>query len=318
MKNILRKGNILIPGAGGFAAINAIKALRMIDFEGKIITTDSNPLSAGFYLADKYYVVPKITDPGFFERAIDIIKNENIKIILPTSGFDIIPYSENSEIVEQKGAICYFSSNEVINLCNDKYRFYNEIKNDFPTPRYWFSRDNIKEYPVFIKPRFGKGSRDTFLCKSKEELQKIDYFKEDMLYCEYLPGKEYTVDVFVDLKGNPICAVPRERIETKAGISFKGRTVKNTYIEKVCLDLAKDLQIKGPVCMQLKEDKYGKFKFIEVNPRMGGGTIMTFLSGINFLDLILKDLLGNDLRSLNLSYQEITVLRYYEEVIVRS
>ena len=48
--------NILLLSAGGPTAHGAIKSLKDIDFDGKIVSVDSNPLSAGFYLSDSYYV----------------------------------------------------------------------------------------------------------------------------------------------------------------------------------------------------------------------------------------------------------------------
>ena len=44
--------NVLIPGAGGPAGINTIKSLRLSLFKGNIVSTDSNSLSAGFFLSD--------------------------------------------------------------------------------------------------------------------------------------------------------------------------------------------------------------------------------------------------------------------------
>ena len=51
--------NVLIPGAGGAAGIGAIKSLKLAHYSGKVIATDLNPLSAGLYLADRGYVVPR-------------------------------------------------------------------------------------------------------------------------------------------------------------------------------------------------------------------------------------------------------------------
>ena len=39
-----------------------------------------------------------------------------------------------------------------------------------------------------------------------------------------LHGMEFTVDALVDRDGSLVAAVPRWRLETKAGISSKGRT----------------------------------------------------------------------------------------------
>ena len=59
-------------------------------------------------------------------------------------------------------------------------------------------------------------------------------------------------------------------------------------IENLCKNLCIYLNLKGPVCIQLKEDSKGRFKFIEVNPRLGGGTYFSTLAGANFLELMLK------------------------------
>ena len=72
----LDKQNVLIPGAGGAAGIGAIKSLRMCKFQGKIVSTDVDILSAGLYLAEKGYVVPPANDPLFLQEAMKIIEKE--------------------------------------------------------------------------------------------------------------------------------------------------------------------------------------------------------------------------------------------------
>ena len=197
---MVKNPNILLPGAGGFAAINAIKSLRKINYSGRIITTDSNLLSAGFYLADKGYVLPRIKDKDFLDKSLEIIKKEKIELILPTSGFDIIPYSVNKEYLTSLGVTCYFSNNEVINLCNNKFNFYKKIKKKFPTPGFTVDLNSDITFPIFAKPIEGKGSRNTFLVNNENELESINSKYSDMIFCEYLPGKEYTIDILSDLK----------------------------------------------------------------------------------------------------------------------
>ncbi len=305
--------NILLPGGGGPAAIGAIKSLRMIDFKGKIVTTDANPLSSGFYLADKYYVLPRVDDPNFFDKALDVIEKEEIDVIFPTSGFDILAYSKNKKILEEKGVSVIISDLDVIELCMDKWNFYEKTKDRFNLPYSTLTSDGV-EFPCFIKPIRGKGSRNTFLC---EDLRDLDYYlskHSDLIIQEYLPAEEYTIDVVADLEGKALVAVPRLRIETKAGISSKGRIVKDEEIQKACLKMSEFLNIKGPSCMQMKLGKDGKPAFVEVNPRMGGGTVFATLAGVN-IPKILIDLIDN--KSVGeMEFQEITVLRYFNEVVV--
>jgi carbamoyl-phosphate synthase large subunit len=135
-----------------------------------------------------------------------------------------------------------------------------------------------------------------------------------MLIQEYLPGEEYTVDVLSDLSGAPLLAVPRARLETKDGISSKGRVFRDEEMERLCLELARHLGLKGPTCMQLKRDEAGRPKFMEVNPRIGGGSMFTTLAGVNIPMLLLQLIAGMELAPQKA--KEIVVLRYYEEVVL--
>ena len=74
------------------------------------------------------------------------------------------------------------------------------------------------------------------------------------------------------------------------------------------------LDLKGPVCIQMKEDDNGKPKFIEVNPRFGGGTFFTTLAGVNFVEIIIS-ILENKKIIIN-EPKKIKVIRYMEEIVI--
>ena len=310
----LAKQNVLIPGAGGAAGIGAIKSLRMCKFKGKIVSTDANVLSAGLYLADKGYVVPPANKPSFFQEAKKIIEKERIDVILPTSGFDIVPYSKNNEFLEDNNIVTAMSDYEVIQTCLNKENFYYKLKNKFNLPYTTTNVSKIDAFSCIAKPIFGKGSKNVFICHDENELNTILSKYNDMIIQEYLPGKEYTIDVLSDLDGNALLAIPRERIEVKAGISFKGKIILDEKIQKDCLNIAEYLGIKGPSCMQMKCDSGGIPKIMEVNPRMGGGTIMATYAGVNFPELVIK--MVNDAKIEIPEINQITMIRYYEEVIL--
>ena len=47
---------------------------------------------------------------------------------------------------------------------------------------------------------------------------------------EFLQGKEYTVDIFLDFKSNIITVVPRLRISTRSGEISKGKIEKTVRL----------------------------------------------------------------------------------------
>jgi carbamoyl-phosphate synthase large subunit len=306
--------NVLIPGAGGPAGINTIKSLRLSLFKGNIVSTDSNPLSAGFFLSDFYYVIPPYDDKFFIEKLIKIIKEQNIKVLMPSSGFDIYGYSINYDLIVESGAIPIVSRRKVLEICRDKFLSYKFLSNKFPFAFTSEYHDRIDTFPLIAKPRFGKGSNNIIKIENELDLNYVLRKFKNMIFQEYLPGTEYTVDVLSDLTEKPIIAIPRIRLDTKAGISVKGKIKRDSMIENLCKKTAEALGIKGPCCIQLKESKDGELKILEVNPRFGGGTIFTTLAGANFPAMLLEMISNNKLIIPKVA--DITVLRYFEEIII--
>ena len=75
--------------------------------------------------------------------------------------------------------------------------------------------------------------------------------------------------------------------------------------------------IKGFANIQFKKDKNNKWKILEINPRFGGGTIFSYLAGINIVkcisSIIEKNIKISDIVS---NFKEIIVVRYFEEIII--
>ena len=64
----------------------------------------------------------------------------------------------------------------------------------------------------------------------------------------------------------------------------------------------------------MKKDKLDQFRLVEINPRLGGGTIFTTLAGANFPKMILDLAEGKKINPPKIS--EITVFRYFEEIVL--
>jgi carbamoyl-phosphate synthase large subunit len=66
----------------------------------------------------------------------------------------------------------------------------------------------------------------------------------------------------------------------------------------------------------MKESPEGVLKLIEINPRMGGGTIFSALAGANFPAMIVDMVQGKEISIPELS--PITVVRYFEEIVIKN
>ncbi len=306
---------MLVPGSAGPAGINTIKSLRMAGYRGKIVATDSSSLSAGFLMADVNEVIPEADDYTFMEKLFKIIRLHKVNVLMPSSGFDIYRYSEHRKELAELGATAIVSDRDKLEICRDKMLTFQTLSENFTLPFTTADSNKISMFPVLAKPRFGKGSKGIVKIDDESDLTYIISKRDDLVFQEYLPGTEYTIDVLSDLVGKPLMAVPRIRMQTKAGVSTKGKVLSDKVLESECMEIAEHIGIKGPCCMQMKESSEGKLKLIEVNPRMGGGTIFSTLAGANFPAMLLDLIEGRQISIPSIS--DITVIRYFEEFVLK-
>jgi len=307
---------ILVPSASAPAGINTIKSLKMVNYPVRIVASDSNPFSAGFFMSDAYEVLPEIDSKLYITRLLEIVTKHKINVLMPSSGYDIYQYSANKEKLLKLGALPVVSDIKTMKICRDKIQTFNYLSKKFELPFTTLDYKKVKGFPLIAKPRYGKGSKGIVKINNENELTYVRFNSENLIFQEYLPGTEYTIDVLSDMECEPILAVPRIRVETRAGISTVGTIVKDENISETCKSVAKYLKIRGPCCIQMKESNDGILKIVEVNPRMGGGTIFAALAGANFPAMILDMVNGKKLKIPNIS--EVTVVRYFEEIVVKN
>lgn len=307
---------ILVPSASAPAGINTIKSLKMVNYPVRIVASDSNPFSAGFFMSDAYEVLPEIDSKLYITRLLEIVTKHKINVLMPSSGYDIYQYSANKDKLLKLGALPVVSDIKTMKICRDKIQTFNHLSKKFELPFTTLDYKKVKGFPLIAKPRYGKGSKGIVKINNENELKYVRLNSENLIFQEYLPGIEYTIDVLSDLECEPILAVPRVRVETRAGISTVGTIVKDENISETCKSIAKYLKIRGPCCIQMKESNDGILKMVEVNPRMGGGTIFAALAGANFPAMILDIVNGKKLKIPKIS--EVTVVRYFEEIVVKN
>lgn len=301
--------NVLITYAGGIAGQSIIKSLKNSKYSEKIkiIAIDCDINCPSLKWADVGLICPKSQTVEYELFIKNLLIKENIKLYIPTGEEDLYFISG---LKQEYPDICFYVSDKnVIEMCQDKWKFYEHCKSDFDLP---YSQLTMPSVPFFEKPRKGRGSVGARLVQTNEEIIN----KSGMIYQEYLPGKEWTVDVLTNLKGEIINITPRKRILIKSGISTQGTIELNKNIIDKTVKLIKFLNIHGPACVQYKESKDGVLKIVEVNPRFGGGIIFTTLAGVNHTELILDDVLSKEIDINKLIAKEITIARFWSECIL--
>ncbi|MGD0995606.1 MAG: ATP-grasp domain-containing protein [Candidatus Bathyarchaeia archaeon] len=319
MKKNLR---VLITGAGSTTAISVMKGLRkQREFEVFIVGTDTNERTdiAGSNFCDKFYTVAQATaEKKYLKTLEDLIKSELIDLLIPIVDNELEVIARNRYIIE-RATFLLLSSYDTISTCYDKFKTYEFFNNsNIPTVKTILVDQNCDieslvqdiTFPIILKPRMGVSSRDVYEIKNKDELFLLKRVKNPIIQ-EMAKGQEYTIDIFYDGK-KIISAVPRKRIETRAGISYKGQTEKDETLINYACQIAEKLNIKGPANIQCFKNG-DEIRFIEINPRFSGSLPLTIEAGVNMPLFTLKMAVGEELEPVE-DFKIVKMCRYWEEI----
>jgi carbamoyl-phosphate synthase large subunit len=301
------------------------KAAKELKLNCKCFGADKTELSAALQLCDKKIIVNSVTHQHYIKELLKIVKQNKIKLLVPTVDLDLHLLAENRQKFSAVGCTVLISKPEIINICQDKRQTYKFLSdNGFDTPvtltaRQALAKKNIK-YPLFLKPWDGYASRGNAVAKNRKELCFYAKKIPNCIAQEFIAGQEFTCDVFVDFDLKVRCVVPRHRIETRTGEVSKGKIIKNKQIMQRTAELVQTLGAgPGVITVQLILTHSGKIKFIEINPRFGGGAPLSIKAGANFPKWILQQLTGKTpIIKFDGFENNLLMLRYDAEVWLRN
>jgi carbamoyl-phosphate synthase large subunit len=281
----------------------------------EIIGIDSNPLSFGFYLLKRSYIVPRGDDPSFITEILKTIDKEQPDAILSGPEEELLTLSKNKSRIEERGTLLLCPDYKYVEICADKKKT-NEVfeRIGVSTPEHFTDVDSVR-LPCIIKPRFGRGGSDIYVAKDEVDLRFYLKKIEEPIIQEFVQGEEYTVDILADKDGNALSVVPRLRLGIESGISVKGKTVYDEEVIDYCKKIAKELKLCGPSCIQCIRNE-GKVKFIEVNTRFGGGSILSIKANPTIIPNLIKMVKGEKPEPSGGFKEGLVMLRYHSEVLI--
>ena len=308
------KITIIRTAVGCLSAMTLINELRKRHV--RVVGTDCNPLSAGLYLCDKSYIVPRGNDPKFLSEMLRICDIEKPCAIISGPEEEVLVLSKNKPLFEEKNVLVLCPDYDTVKICVDKLETHNVFrKYHIPTPKI-YEIDKV-EFPCIVKPRFGRGGKSVFKVDNMEELRLYVKKVDNPIIQEFINGIEYTIDIFADLKGKPLSIVPRIRLQVESGISVKAMTIYDEEIINYCRRIVEKLKLIGPACIQcIRDEKDGTIKFTEINPRFGGGSILSIKADPTIITNLIR-IIRNDEPIQSTGFREgLIMLRYYSEIFL--
>jgi carbamoyl-phosphate synthase large subunit len=305
---------VLVTGAGGPAAIAAMKSLRAEE-SVQLIAADMDPWAAGLYLTGERTLVPAGAAPEFTAVLLDRCRALGVDVVLPTVDAELLPLARAREEFAAAGVALLLAPAAALDVILDKLTLAEHCAGVVAVPRTELFGPSVDPagwtYPVVVKPRRGSGSRGVIIVDSAAELAALDR-SPTLIVQEFLPGEEYSVDVLADASGHVIASVPRLRARVDSGVSVGGRTVHDPEVERFGRVVAQATGVTYVANVQCRRDIDGVPALLEVNPRMPGTLGLTIASGVDMPRLALASLLGRPVPA-SLDFCERAVVRFLDE-----
>ena len=252
------------------------------------VAVDANPLAPALYHASSHELVPRIEDPDYIPALRKVAREYDVELIVPLTDLDQLTLARARE---ELGALVLLPEADVVERLGDKYLAHLLFEErGIASPSTWLPGDVPEDatFPLLVKARHGFGSRHIYRAADRAQLEFfLGYSPVESIVQTCLAGEEFSIDVFCDLDGRCLNAIPRTMIESKGGESIKGMTIRDERLIELACDVAEKLRLVGPANIQCFREADGAHLVTDINPRFGGGFPLPLAAGGRYPELAL-------------------------------
>lgn len=292
---------------------------------GKIIATDMSELAPAIYEADKFYIVPAMSDPKYLDIILDC-KKEKVDALFTLIDPEISLIAKNKTRFLDIGTIPLVSEYEQVELAFDKYKMFCYLKeNGFKTAKSYVDKNEFYtdlnegkiNFPVFVKPVKGSASINISKVNSKKEIDLLFDLYDNLIIQEFLNGQEIGADVYIDPISKKVVSIfTKEKIKMRAGETDKARSFKDKELFELISRLIEKIGYQYMIDMDIF--KIGNDYYIsEINPRFGGGYPHAYESGVKFTKFVINSINNVENQNHIGEYEENIYMMKYNEIMIK-
>lgn len=311
--------DVLIIG-GGLQGLSCGSSLHK-KHNVSIVTDDLQCRKSSFF--KQVYADYDISNGSYLE----LLKMHQFDVVIPISDMCVSYLSRNKKNIEDTYNVRIATPDYgCVFLVESKDRFMSFCSaNDIPHPiTVTLSNNNIAEaselvgFPALIKPNFSVGARGIVKVHNAEELEalfpQIEAKYGSSTLQEFIANQEfyYNVMLYRDRNGDFLASTIIKIVRmypVKAGSSACCISVENDELLNICKDALDKLNWVGMADFDvLQRLDNGEYKIIEINPRVPASLRGAAISGVNFPEVIVSDVMGYSVEQYD--YKPNQVMRY--------
>lgn len=293
--------------------------------KGNVVATDCSAIAPAIYEADRYYIVPKITEPGYIDFIFDICKKEEITGVISLIDPELSLIAKHKDAFKNLGVMVIESNYDKCEKTLNKYEMfiwlrehgYNCAKTY--TDKDKFLRDEelgVISYPVFVKPIYGSASVAISKVYDSETLECLFSHSDNLMIQEFLDGQEIGADCYIDMiSGEAVSIFTKKKLVMRAGETDKAVSFKDEKLFELIVRFCDEFGFSGQIDIDIFEIN-GEYYISEVNPRFGGGYPHAYECGVNHMKLIIKNLQGEVNERQIGNYKDGKYMMKYNEIMI--
>ena len=299
---------------------------RELKGRGKVVAADMSPNAPALYEADKYYLVPRITEPGYMDLILDICRKEQIKGVFSLIDPELSLLALHEEEFRRNGIMVIGSSYELCERTLDKWQMYEWLRTHaYACAASYLDTETFKRdleqgritFPVFVKPVRGSASIAISKVFDWETVELLMKHSPDLMIQEYLQGQEIGADCYIDMiSGELISVFTKKKLVMRAGETDKSVSFKDPKLFELIEKFVQESGFRGQIDIDIF-DCGGRYYISEVNPRFGGGYPHAYEAGVNHMEYIVNNLEGKSNIPKIGAYDEGIVMMKYNEIMIR-
>ncbi len=299
---------------------------RTVGKTGKVVATDMSELAPAVYEADKFYKVPRMTEPGYIDTIFDICRKEQIQAVLTLIDPELSLLAAHKADFEALGVTVVGSSYELCERALDKMQMYQWLsEHGYACARSYVSKEAFFgdveagkiTYPVFVKPVRGSASIAISKVYDKETVDLLFAHSDGLMIQEFLDGQEIGADVYIDMISNEVVSIfTKKKIVMRAGETDKAVSFKDEKLFELIHRFVTESGWSGQIDIDIF-DVDGTYYISEVNPRFGGGYPHAYEAGCDHMTLIQNNIHGIVNTPAIGNYEDGIYMMKYNEVMIK-
>ncbi len=285
--------------------------------------TDMSELAPGMHHVDRSHIVRPIAHRRYIVDLVELCRENHIHLLVPTIDTELLRLAHARWRFDAIGCTAVVSSPEVVSIGRDKLLTFEALRRaDIDTPKTWPTDEAMARkrhrFPYQIKPRYGSAGLGNHRVDDLEQLRFWSKRVPDSVLQEFVPGDEFTLDVYAELDGRVRCVVPRQRLEVRSGEVQKARVVKDPALVETGKRVVEAIgDCLGVITVQCIRTVRGRIRVIEINPRFGGGAPLAIHAGADFPRWLMAECLGRRPKITFDGYKDgVIMLRYDQSVFL--